>query len=785
MEKIRLFDLANLAIGTPEVGAANFTALHSLLHAILKQLQIQDVNVELPEGKYHPVTGMLVKIEDKGQEDRMELRIVKMEKQLEILNSLPSGLDLIERSKSGQKEDDNTVGDMWQMMKISRRLELNEEGVCKAMTVMQDLLVEVNTLKESQHWVQDQTQKVAQSLGLGNLQDLHLAGVKAITENGIESIQKELESLKTRLKNLEDKLEALCDTLARHPETKDAWTYALGPSADDINLTFGAVNVTDISSSKGPVLYTSQTVSQPQSSSHAEVSASHMDTPHGTQDGVTASISQDPQTKTENSGRSDEINLTHGEASIIQNTGIPFPMTSMTITASPGSLSSHVDIPHSIQDGMTASILQDPQTKNSGQSDSINLTNQEAPVIQNTGIDLPMTSMDITASPGSLASHMDTPHATQDGITAPILQDPQTENSGQSEEIKSTHQEAPMIQNTGIDLPMTSVEITASPGSLSSHVDIPHATQDGMTATILQDPQIKKEISGQSDEISLTHPEASMPQNTGIDLPMPSIDPGAAPGSLGVSTAHQPGDISKELCPGVDALERNKADHIELKLLQKNTDDLATAVPDLQEKISCVNKEMQDLIGEKKAMDPVVTHTDQKLGDTNQTNQHFGSLSTTIQNIEKELKELRDRQEREKSIMEQSLSQKSLQLQDQLDTLREILTTMASSSSTLLAMSIPKESGGSTPALDVTADTKMPDQGTTQTQAPVTTSASTEHLTCPACTIDIGQKVSKLVNQYEDLQELVTDYTSSDQSSKDVLERRKTADLCMQFSFHL
>lgn len=52
--KVSLRELADLAIGTPEVGAVNFTALHTLLVAILKNLNLQETVIDIqslsPEG---------------------------------------------------------------------------------------------------------------------------------------------------------------------------------------------------------------------------------------------------------------------------------------------------------------------------------------------------------------------------------------------------------------------------------------------------------------------------------------------------------------------------------------------------------------------------------------------------------------------------------------------------------------------------------------------------------------------------------------------------------------
>lgn len=44
--RVTLRELADLAIGTPEVGAVNFTALHTLIVAILKSLNLQQVLID-------------------------------------------------------------------------------------------------------------------------------------------------------------------------------------------------------------------------------------------------------------------------------------------------------------------------------------------------------------------------------------------------------------------------------------------------------------------------------------------------------------------------------------------------------------------------------------------------------------------------------------------------------------------------------------------------------------------------------------------------------------------
>lgn len=50
-DSVRLADMIDLALGTPEIGCVNFTVLHSFLHALLHQLQIQNIRTDLPDEK--------------------------------------------------------------------------------------------------------------------------------------------------------------------------------------------------------------------------------------------------------------------------------------------------------------------------------------------------------------------------------------------------------------------------------------------------------------------------------------------------------------------------------------------------------------------------------------------------------------------------------------------------------------------------------------------------------------------------------------------------------------
>ncbi|XP_049996391.1 glutamine-rich protein 2 [Alexandromys fortis] len=126
----------------------------------------------------------------------------------------------------------------------------------------------------------------------------------------------------------------------------------------------------------------------------------------------------------------------------------------------------------------------------------------------------------------------------------------------------------------------------------------------------------------------------------------------------------------------------------------------------------------------------------------------LGILRVTVSDIEKELSELRESQERGKAAMENSVSEASLYLQDQLDKLRTIIESMLSSSSTLLSLSITPHKSTST---------LVPGQ-------------IDPEATCPACSLDVGHQVSLLVQRYEQLQDMVSSLAASRPSKKAKLQ---------------
>ncbi|XP_027728786.1 uncharacterized protein C16orf96 homolog [Vombatus ursinus] len=199
--KITLVELVHLSIGTPEIGAVNFNALHTLLVAMLKHLNLQEVKIELPsqiteqsrstESLRGPISGyptkekrkvsinkqpsagrltpqiieaqvkdLGVQVQDLGKQvQAIESQVQGIESQVQdigsqvdgfgeqiaALDKLPSGTDLLEKTPSGSR-----VSDMWQMMQMKKKMEANEDGISKAMGLIQDVMNEVKDLKADQ-----------------------------------------------------------------------------------------------------------------------------------------------------------------------------------------------------------------------------------------------------------------------------------------------------------------------------------------------------------------------------------------------------------------------------------------------------------------------------------------------------------------------------------------------------------------------------------------------------------------------------------------------------------
>ncbi|KAH0629521.1 hypothetical protein JD844_011630 [Phrynosoma platyrhinos] len=170
--------------------------------------------------------------------------------------------------------------------------------------------------------------------------------------------------------------------------------------------------------------------------------------------------------------------------------------------------------------------------------------------------------------------------------------------------------------------------------------------------------------------------------------------------------------------------------------------NIAIIPPDLPEKLAAIKSMQEDMKTEKEKLRKIQNvfegelagqDAEEKVEGAGQINMQIGYLRATVQDIEKELKELRDKQDAGKATLEQSVTDTAIYLQEQLDKLRSVIENMMASSSTLLSMSMPP----------------TPEPGL---------AAQVQQGTCAACTLDVSEKVSQLFKRYEQLQDSINNF---------------------------
>nr|XP_060620600.1 glutamine-rich protein 2 isoform X2 [Anolis sagrei ordinatus] len=197
----------------------------------------------------------------------------------------------------------------------------------------------------------------------------------------------------------------------------------------------------------------------------------------------------------------------------------------------------------------------------------------------------------------------------------------------------------------------------------------------------------------------------------------------------------------------INMLDQYKCGHADLRRLQDFLTDavfknIAIIPPDLPEKLATIKAMEEEMKTEKEKLRKIENvlegeltgpDAEDKMEAAGHINMQIGYLRATVQDIEKELKELRNKQEAGKQSLEQSVTDNAVYLQEQLDKLRSVMENMMSSSSTLLSMTMPP--------------TPEPGLGTHIQQG-----------TCAACSLDVSEKVSQLFKRYEQLQDSINNF---------------------------
>ncbi|CAN0004545.1 unnamed protein product [Bubo scandiacus] len=154
MAPLSLSQLLDVAIGTPQAGAVNFTALYSLLQAMLGHLGLQDLPAP---GRGHSPTPLL----GRDQPPEAPPREEGGQGGGPGTESLTPAKDPLQGAVS-TPQDASVAADVGQM---KTKIEENESSISK------DLLEEIGGMKAAQSRMEEDIRMIQETLGMGNLQD--------------------------------------------------------------------------------------------------------------------------------------------------------------------------------------------------------------------------------------------------------------------------------------------------------------------------------------------------------------------------------------------------------------------------------------------------------------------------------------------------------------------------------------------------------------------------------------------------------------------------------------
>ncbi|CAM4649576.1 unnamed protein product [Lepidochelys olivacea] len=789
MALISLLELADLSIGTPEIGVVNFNALHTLLHAIIRQLNLQDVKTEMLDEKPKPPEPVpLQEKETKGQCDAsedfpyadlekkvigvaaqvhgMEAKVVGvatqvhgveaqvhgigeqvqgLEKQMAALEKLPSGTDLLERTKSGSPNG-SAVADMWQMMQMKKKIEANETGISKAMALFQDLLNEVNGVKMANFHMNEGLQNIKEKLD-SNLQlDTQEIG------NRLQTCIADQKNLDSDVRNLERRINL-------YPSPEEMYNMVRWEVLEDCLVTGKDKSPSTEAQSGDPSL------GQP---SPAEQPASVMDTqarkPSVTWAGAPGSQPGSPSSRPGTPGMQAGTRAGMPVVQPAAQAGTPGTRAG-TPEAQAITPAAQAGSPRT-QAGSPRTQAGSPRTQAGAQA-GIPGAQPGSPGAQpgfpgaQPGAQPGFPGAQPGAQPGSPGAQPGSPWAqpgaqpgspgaqprAQAGFPgakagAPGIQPsfPGTWPSSPGTQVGPPG--APGTQAGYLGTPAGASALqptspTAGPSALAAQLAIPRGPYSAVTSPASPLQEKDKRLTSSTPRESSRSSSASSRYSDTVE----------ALRQIGQLT-----DLYTTLKEQINYLEQFKCSHADLNKLRQFLSDavpknLSSMPADLMDQLSSLKataEDMKDVKAKVRKLQNVLeaevaTEADQKVEGSSQINLQLGYLRSTVHDIEKELQELREQQDHGKAKLEQSVTDTALYLQEQLDKLRSIIENMMASSSALLSMSMPTS----------------PEPGEAAPDG-----------TCPACSLDVSEQVSQLFKRYEQLQDLISSFMRRHVESK-------------------
>ena len=123
---ISLPQLLEASIGTPELGAVNFTQLHKLLLEIINRLDVS--GQPAPTADYDAKRDAKISSTvgfQRSSYNVLSEKVGRIEQELSHMSSsLPDSKEMIAKVKS-----DTPLTDLWQHMTLNKRVDANEDGI--------------------------------------------------------------------------------------------------------------------------------------------------------------------------------------------------------------------------------------------------------------------------------------------------------------------------------------------------------------------------------------------------------------------------------------------------------------------------------------------------------------------------------------------------------------------------------------------------------------------------------------------------------------------------------
>ncbi|CAF2396532.1 unnamed protein product [Rotaria sp. Silwood2] len=261
---LSLEQLVHLSLGDPEAGAVNFNVLKTLLLQMLKAMNLFHYKPTMSDHDERTIKEALLasssssttkptKLHVKFDQDEsvspldesddlnnevkqklrrkardrssdrlnaLEEKVTRFESQLNALNQIPSNSELIDRAKqvSRNKIDDTNslktashqgpILEVWQYTQMEKRLESAENGITRLASLLQDLISDMNDLKESHETIKQTTDELKKQ------QDEFKKIIDTLNKEKNDWAKKsDIENLDEKIRNLQNLLTSLRDRL--------------------------------------------------------------------------------------------------------------------------------------------------------------------------------------------------------------------------------------------------------------------------------------------------------------------------------------------------------------------------------------------------------------------------------------------------------------------------------------------------------------------------------------------------------------------------------------------